>query len=393
MPLKILHIDNTCTGCGACVSTCPKDALTLSYDKEGFYYPHLDVGKCVDCKACEKTCHVLNVPHKPSLNYKAFMLKANDKDIVHKSSSGGAFTLLANEVLKNGGVVYGARYNFQEERLEHCSTDICSLDELRKSKYIESYSGTIFKEVLHNLKTGRWVLFVGTPCQIEGLHHFLCTRKTDMKNLLLVRFICHGVPSNKFFTEYKHYEENKHKSKMTFFDFRPKIHGWRSSDWKMCFDNGKIETGPYYYYYYYYYFQTSNTLRASCYLCRRVFNESADITIGDFWGIHKLCPDNQDQEGITVLLAHNDKALKFVKRIQEYSLVTPIPTSAVDYIYKEALERSKIFDERNLIMKQVAEQGYMAVAKKQVGMAIMKYKIKGRILHYIRTIQKWTKRK
>ena len=241
MLLKILHIEDTCTGCGACVSTCPKHALTLSYDREGFYYPQIDIDKCVNCHVCENSCHVLNaqVPASPSLNFKAYMIKAKDKDVVRKSSSGGAFTLLANIILEDGGIVYGARYNYDKERLEHCSSDKCSMDELRKSKYIESFLGETFKDVREQLLTGRKVLFCGTPCQIEGLHYYLETKKTDTSNLLLVRFICHGVPANQFFTEYKHYEEKKHKSKMISFDFRPKTNGWRSSDWKMTFANGR----------------------------------------------------------------------------------------------------------------------------------------------------------
>lgn len=397
MPLKILHIPNNCTGCGACVSVCSKQALSLKSNREGFYFPELDAKLCVDCKLCEKVCHCLNTKEdlEPSANYKAFMVKANSHEVVMNSSSGGVFSLLADMILKQGGVVYGARYNFQEECLEQGSTDTYPLEELRKSKYIESFMGQVIKDVHQSLKNGRMVLFCGTPCQVEGVRQYLLTRKVDMSNLLLVRFICHGVPSNKFFTEYKHYEEAKHKSKMTAFDFRPKVRGWRSSDWKMCFENGKIETGPYYYYYYYYYyyFQMCNTLRASCYLCKRVFNENADITIGDFWGIQKYCPDNKDQEGISVLLAHNDKALEYVKSIQEHSMVMPIPMSAVDYIYREATERSKFLDERNEIMKQVVEQGYMAVAKKRLGRDIMKRKIKDRIAKYIRPLRKWIKRK
>ena len=250
MALMILGIEETCTGCGACVSVCAKNALILKYNEEGFYYPQLDTGKCVDCKLCEKVCHVLNnkVPEKPSRNYEAYMLKAKDKNIVQRSSSGGVFSLLANEIIKQNGVVYGACYNFEKERLEHVSSDDCSLEELRKSKYIESYTGDIFKYVRQRLVEGRKVLFCGTPCQIEGLHKYLEVKRVATTNLLLVRFVCHGVPSNRFFTEYKHYEERKVDSKMISFDFRPKERGWRNSDWKMNFANGKEETGRYYYY-------------------------------------------------------------------------------------------------------------------------------------------------
>ena len=388
--LKIFDIIDSCTGCGACVSSCPKQALKLSYDKEGFYYPHLDNGKCVNCKICEKSCHVLNteVPALPSHNFKAYMVKANDKRIVNSSSSGGAFTLLANHFLAEGGIVYGARYNFKNERLEHCSTQNCSLNELRKSKYIESYLGDTFKIISDQLAFGHKVLFCGTPCQVEGLHHFLMANKTDTTNLLLVRFICHGVPSNQFFTEYKHYEEERHRSEMVSFDFRPKTNGWRSSDWKMTFSNGKEEKGPYYYYYYYYYFQLSNLLRRSCYSCKRVFHEIADVTIGDFWGIHTYRPENKDQEGISVLFVHNEKAASMLPLIQNNCSIEEIPHSAIEYIYREANDREKKLSEREKFSMAIQEHGYMFVAKKYLGTLIFKRKITGFINSSIKKVAK-----
>ena len=197
MSLSIIDMDKAkCTGCGACVSNCPKKALSLQYNEEGFYHPSVNEELCINCGACEKVCHALNSvqPDTPSRNFTAYMVKSNDASIVAKSSSGGAFSLLADKVLKEGGVVWGARYNFDKERLEHCSTDDCSLDELRKSKYIESYMGDSFSKVRRQLQEGRKVMFVGTPCQVEGLTTFLSARKVDTNNLLLVRFVCHGVP-------------------------------------------------------------------------------------------------------------------------------------------------------------------------------------------------------
>ena len=395
MSLRILNIEDTCTGCGACVSSCPKQALNLSYDKEGFYVPHLDPEKCISCKICEKSCHVLNseVPSEPSFNYKAYMIKAKDKAIVSKSSSGGAFSLLANQILSEGGVVYGARYNFENERLEHSSSDKCSMDELRKSKYIESYMGDTFKEVRDQLLSGRKVLFCGTPCQVEGLQHFLTIKKTDTTNLLLVRFICHGVPANQFFTEYKHYEERKHKSKIISFDFRPKTNGWRSSDWKMIFANGKEEIGPYYYYYYYYYFQMSNILRRSCYSCKRVFHEVADITIGDFWGIYTYRPENKDEEGISLMFVHNEKALAILPHIQDNCSIEDIPQTAVSYIYREVHDREKVISERYELGASIVEYGYMHIAIRRLRSLIMKRKlsdfIKTKVKLVLKSIIRW----
>lgn len=379
--LKIFNLKDTCTGCGACVSTCPQQALQLTYNDEGFYYPEIDVSKCVDCKACEKACHVLcNVQSRQiSQNFKAFMVKAKDVNLVMRSSSGGIFSILANYVLSKGGVVFGARYNFKEERLEHSSTDKCSLDELRKSKYIESYVGVSFKEVLFNLKNNRIVLFCGTPCQIEGLSHFLKVRKVSRTNLLLVRFVCHGVPANKFFTEYKHYEEKKNGSKMIFFDFRPKTRGWRNSDWIMLFENGKTIGGPYYYYYYYYYYQLCNLLRKSCYSCKRVFQETADITIADFWGVCTYCPSNKDQEGISMVLDHSGKFEAIYPIIKNDCTIEEVPLSAINYIYQEAKDRECISLERDIAMKSVLKNGYIKTAQKKLKGKIIRWRLKNLI--------------
>lgn len=377
MSLKILDIKNECTGCGACVSACPNQALNLSYNEEGFYFPKLEIEKCIDCKLCERVCHCLhmNTPLMPSVKYQAFMLKSKDPKVVRNSSSGGAFTLLADEILRQGGIVYGARYNYKIERLEQCSTERCSIQELRKSKYIESYMGKVLAEISGKLKEGRTVLYCGTPCQVAGLKYYLNVKKIDTSKLLLVRFICHGVPSNKFFTEYKQYEERKHKSKMIFFDFRPKIRGWRFSDWKMSFANGKVVTSPYNYNYYYYYYQKSNILRASCYNCKRIFDEEADISIGDFWGIYKYAPENKDQDGISVILLHSEKALQYLSLIRNNCYLEQIPFTAIDYIYREAEDRLKIFDERNELMHRFVKEGYMKVARSSLRGKIFKCKI------------------
>ena len=376
--LEIFNLEDSCTGCGACVSNCPKQALSLAYNDEGFYYPQIDTSKCVDCKACEKVCHVLcNIQSSQiSQEYKSFMVKAKDVNLVMKSSSGGVFSILAKYVMSEGGVVFGARYNFEKERLEHCSTDSCSLDELRKSKYIESYLGNTFKEVLDNLKNNRKVLFCGTPCQVEGLSHFLSVRKVSTVNLLLLRFVCHGVPSNKFFTEYKHFEEKKYGSKMLSFDFRPKTRGWRNSDWKMSFENGKTIGGPYYYYYYYYFFQLSNLLRKSCYSCKRIFQETADVTIADFWGIHSYNPSNTDQEGISLVLDHTGKFESLYSIIKEDCMIKEIPYSAINYIYQEVKDRKLVSVERDILMKTVLKDGYIKTAQKKLSRNIIKWKIK-----------------
>lgn len=380
--LKILQIDYECTGCGACISSCPKDALSLLYDNEGFYYPHLDSKRCIDCKLCEKACHVLNKDprNEPSKNYTPFMVKSKDKNVLRNSSSGGAFSILSGVVLDQGGIVFGARYNFEAERLEHCSTDLCTIEELRKSKYIESYTGTIFKDVLFQLLNGRKTLFCGTPCQIEGLSHYLKQKNVDTTNLILVRILCHGVPANKYFTEYKHFEEKRFHSKLTSFDFRPKTQGWWSIDWKMSFQNGVIEQGYYnlYYYYYYYYLPNNLTLRKCCYNCKYINNETADFTIADFWGIKQYRPTPSDNEGVSLVLVHSSKADNLLQSISSVCECSQLPQSAVDYIYNSSFRNTELFQQRLAMSKQIAEKGFMKIAKDDLKNQIFK----NRLFHF-----------
>ena len=395
MNLGIFDIKDLCTGCGACVSSCPKHALSLKYDDEGFYFPELDADKCIGCKLCEKACHIINAEYKqeePSLKYKVYMLKSKNLDLVKKSSSGGVFSLLADEILKMGGAVYGARYNYSKERLEQCSTDHCSMEELRKSKYIESYTGSIFNDVFQDLKNNRQVLYCGTPCQVEGLKHFLTIKNADTENLLLVRFICHGVPSNKFFTEYKHHEEKKYHSQMVSFDFRPKIRGWRNSDWQMRFKNGKTVTGPSSYFYYYnnYYNNCCSTLRRCCYYCTRVFNETTDFTIADFWGIGRYLPDNHDNEGVSAVFVHSPKAEHYLRAISDKCFCEEIPKTAIDYIYKEATNRECFIDKRNIVMEEVGKKGYMPVVIRKLRLKILSNKVKDKVY---RIYKIWRRRK
>ena len=389
--LKILSINDSCTGCGACVSTCPKGALTLSYNEEGFYYPHLNEDKCVDCHLCEKVCHVLknDLPENPSRDFRPVMLKAKSKDLLFQSSSGGAFSLLADVILKEGGVVYGARYNYEKERLEHCSTDECSIEELRKSKYIESYMGSTFQGVRKNLRSGRKVMFCGTPCQVKGLINYLEVLKVPQDNLLTVRFICHGVPANKFFTEYKHYIEKKIEAKVVYLDFRTKTTGWRSSDMYLKFSNEKIVCEPYIYNYYYYYFQRNYLLRSSCYTCDQILQTTGDITIADFWGIFKYRPENKDQEGISLVLAQSPKAEQILRTISDYCDMEELPQSAVDYIYKDGPTKKTLLDNRRIMMSDVIKKGYMPTAKKVIGKTIFLNRTKGNIRGFLKRVGLW----
>ena len=391
MPIKILHIDDKCTGCGACTSICAKGALTLKYNQEGFYYPALDADRCVGCNLCEKACHVLNKPISVDIDkrYTPYMLQAKDEELVKKSSSGGVFSIIADEILGEGGIIYGARYNFEKERLEHSSTDECSLDELRKSKYIESYLGNTFADVRKQLIANRKVFFCGTPCQVKGLLTYLETRNVDTVNLLTARFICHGVPANKFFTEYKHWKEKKEDCKITHIDFRPKTRSWSVSNIVLKLQNGKTIDELYRENYYYYYFQKNVLLRKCCYNCKQIHEIVGDITIADFWGIHKYAPQKNDNKGISLVLVQTDKARNILQKANAKLAIEELPQSAVDYIYKDAEDKKTLLSLREEIMREAIEIGYMPHVIKRVRKDILKFKIKNKVVKILKSTGIW----
>ena len=196
----MIHITDKskCCGCNACVQICPKQCIQIQEDGEGFLYPLVDVDMCVDCKLCEKVCPIIT-PNEPQKPVKVYAAKHKDDEIRLKSSSGGIFTLLAEQIIDEGGVVFGARFDEYWEVMHDYTETKEGLAVFRGSKYVQSRIGNTFQQAENFLKQGRKVMFTGTPCQIAGLRRFL---RKEYENLLAVDFVCHGVPSPKVWRMY-----------------------------------------------------------------------------------------------------------------------------------------------------------------------------------------------
>lgn len=290
-----------CCGCSACVQTCPKHCITLAEDAEGFLYPSVDNNVCVKCGKCESVCpmHRTNEPLKPFATYAA---TNPDEYVRSQSSSGGIFSLLAEYVIKRGGVVFGAAFNENWEVVHSYTGTIDGIVKFRGSKYVQSRIGTSFAETERFLKAGRNVLFSGTPCQIAGLKSFL---RKDYGNLLAVDCVCHGVPSPGIFREYLKSASRPPISKI---NFRDKSTGWKhfsvtvkSENAEMsqvCHSNEYMQG-----------FLSNLYLRPSCYDCHfRQGRSGSDITLGDFWGIDKIRPKLDDDKGLSLVIANNKQA-------------------------------------------------------------------------------------
>lgn len=298
-----------CCGCTACYSACPTGSIEMLSDDEGFLYPHINESTCINCHKCLNVCafksdNNTNEYKKPLV----YAVKHKDISIRMKSRSGGIFTAVSDYVLDNGGVVYGCVLDSSLNAYHTRAKNKSARDKMRGSKYIQSEIGNTFKEAEKDLKEGRLVLFTGTSCQIAGLKSAL---QKDYDNLLCMDIVCHGVPSTAVFKEYIKWIENKEKAKCVNIDFRNKIdYGWiahietltLNKNNKVKHKNSNVFKMLFY---------GHNILRPCCYVCPyKDIIHTADITIGDYWGIEKASPGFSDNKGVSLVLINSEKGKK-----------------------------------------------------------------------------------
>ncbi len=306
MTSPVLCSKDQCTGCEACKAVCPEACIAMVANPEGFLCPDIDSVRCSECKQCELACPVLN---RPQLNRRAeplvFACWHKDTETREKSSSGGAFSALAENVLAKGGVVFGATYS-ENLHVQHTYIEkIENLDTLRRSKYVQSEIGNAFQQVRGFVLAGREVLFVGTPCQVAGLHAFL---GSDYPNLISVDFICHGVPSPKVFKKYKNEMESKISEKLIEINFRDKRRGWLNNTVVGITRYGKQALLKGRHNSFYNAFIVGTFLRDSCYQCPVIgLPRFGSITIADFWGVQADADITQHEidKGISLLMIND----------------------------------------------------------------------------------------
>lgn len=297
-----------CSGCSACQAVCPKSCVAPVADEEGFAYPKVDRALCVDCGKCEAVCPILNDAVKASFPHRvpdAFAAYNRDGATREKSSSGGLFYLLAREVIKKGGVVFGAKFDENFRVVHDYAETLKGIEPFLGSKYVQSDVGTTFKRAKEFLKEGRAVLFTGTPCQIGGLKAFL---GKEYDNLYCQDIICHGVPSPKIWKKYVEFREGKSASRMRRIFFRHKIRGWKNFSMAFEFSDGTTYSQDLFKDLYMRSFLRDLTLRKSCYNCAfKSQTRQADVTLADYWGVQNVHPELDDDRGTSLILLHSEK--------------------------------------------------------------------------------------
>ncbi len=307
----------SCCGCGACAAVCPNNCIEMKEDEEGFLYPEVNAERCVQCERCTRSCpcEKSNQDQGYSKNglKKQFPLAYGgwhtDEAILGQSSSGGAFSLFAERIIEMGGVVYGCAVNQKAEVFHQGVRSKEELQRLRKSKYVQSTLGNVFKEIEEALKKGSLVLFAGTPCECEAIYGYLA-RPYD--NLYLCDFICHGVPSPKVFRDWVGFLEDKYHDTFQNISFRIKDAGWHSSGLQSgtrTFFAKRTRTHiPAFFDKFMNGFLENIYLRPSCHECRfKGERIHTDITIADFWGIKKLDKTMSHRKGTSLVLINSEK--------------------------------------------------------------------------------------
>lgn len=309
-----------CTGCSACKQICPQKCISMEMNEEGFLYPQINKKLCVNCNICESVCPAMKVElDLPIISEsKIFGVKWNgNKEDIYYSASGGIFFALAKFFLAQGGVVFGAIFDANYKVVHYASTSLEGIKKMQNSKYVQSEIKDSYIEIEELLKKDekRYILFSGTPCQCAGLKTYL---KNDYPNLLVVDFVCHGVPSPLIFEKYLHWLSKTLNETVKDYQFRTKRHGWNYKGRMISNIRMNSHSWPVVYDPYLMCFLKALNYRESCYLCKYGNSKKyADITLGDFGGVRQEYPYFFNRKGCSISLFHTKRGLSIFEEIKK----------------------------------------------------------------------------
>lgn len=367
--IKYIQTNNPsdCCGCRACEQVCAHHALSMKSNDEGFLYPVLDTSRCVECGLCGKVCPMMSPEKVQHEEGQAIVAQNIDSNDLKTSSSGGGFIAIAKYVLANEGVVYGAAYQdgpiVAHERVEKLN----DLEKLKGSKYVQSDTRDMYSNVKVDLRKGRLVYFVGTPCQVAGLKLFL---RTDYDNLITSDLICHGTPSPKIFQNIVNHIEKKIDADFVSYSFRDKrVRGWScssSSSYKLHSTgelkylnyNKDMES-------YFKAFISGHLMRMNCYQCPFAnTHRCGDITLADFWGVKRDMPDFPSiYKGVSLLLVNSEKGNKILDNIKQKMHIRPLNMKTAMDTNPNLKQPTPFSDERK-VSYHLAFDDYPAFLKK-----------------------------
>lgn len=345
--------EHICTGCGACFNKCPKNAIVMEYNSEGFLFPKV-TESCIECGACLKVCPALN-PVDFHETPDSFAVWAEDS-IRLKSSSGGMFSLLAEEIFKQNGVVCGAAYADDYRTVHHAWAETREeLSPLRGSKYVQSDTNMTYREAEKYLNSGRPVLYTGCPCQIAGLYRYL-GRSYD--HLYTADLVCHGSNSVTAYQSFiEEFSEGKEIERVDFHDktffpwSTPTVVFFKDGTVKKCaFNEGTWYKG----------FLEGIINRKNCYECRYARAERiADITLADCWQVSKIDPKLDDRQGTSLVLVNSEKGTSLFKSCKSsMKLCRKVPLDEVRKFNGQLNRPTPQHPSRKFFFEHLPKDGY-----------------------------------
>lgn len=356
-----------CTGCTACEQSCPVKCIKMLPDEEGFMYPQVNEDLCINCGKCDKVCPVQNgetILKKEFPN--AYLIYDKDKDWRVKSAAGGGFGALARLFIeKYNGVVFGAIYDSDYTVYHHFTDTISKLENMQKSKYVQSELRDSFSYVQKYLNEGRYVLFTGTPCQIYGLKSYLGS--LSQEKLYCIDLSCHGVPSPKVFKKYLNFLEIENKSKIDKFVMRDKKVSKNKYEqgFGITFKNNNKQFNSHTKDLFGKCFWGEIASRPSCYSCEfKTVWRISDITLGDCWFFNCFIPNEKDDLGVTMALTHTNKGLNLINeciKLKSYEVdCESLVKANGGMIYSSAIEN----ENRNLFFEELDKLEFKELVSK-----------------------------
>lgn len=349
-----------CYGCTSCEASCPKNAIKMIRNREGFYEPSIDEDKCVNCGICVSKC-----PQKHLADFSYNKLKSwygwhNEQNVRNNSTSGGAFQGLCEGIIAQGGVVYGAVYADDFKSVMFNSSDFADFEKFQKSKYIVSKPEGLFNAIKTELTKGRKVLICAAPCQISGLVTYL---GKDYENLITVDFVCGGMPSESFWQEHVLNLENKYESKIKSVDFRSKKIPWGKCLFEIEFENGKTYARREFLDIYYKLFIEKISVRDACLSCGFHSKHFSDITIADFWG-YRAAGVTDISKGLSLIIANTEKGASHIENAPNLTLFE-LDNKYSDYAVSQTDYPKTFFEKRKQFFDFALLKGFEKTACEQ----------------------------
>lgn len=360
----VIEEKSDCCGCTACMNTCPKGAIEMIEDDEGFKYPYINKDKCIDCGLCKKVCPILN--NKKEVKYKqdGYVINNKNNKIRKESTSGGAFSAIAEYVISTGGYVFGAAFEKDYTVTHQCVDNKKELAKFRNSKYVQSSPKDTFKRVKELLKDNKLVCYSGTPCQIEGLRSYL---QKDYENLIIVDVVCRSVPSPKLLRIYLDYIrknklDNEEIEKVIFRDkskygYKYTLMTVKSKNY--IYQEG-IDTDPYLRAFF-----SGLSIRPSCENCKfKKQYRKSDFTMWDCFNVEKFNRNMDDNIGTTRLLVQSEKGKRIFKKIKNNIDYKKIDSDILIRDSKELVKTTHNNSERTKFFEDLNKLSYEEINKK-----------------------------